>query len=68
MTAPGPTAGPALAFLELLLRPANAAFPGLLLLGVLDPANKFVAGQGGDVLPGIERGGVGEQRPAQVDR
>jgi hypothetical protein len=57
--APRPAAGPALAFLELLLGPADAAFSGHLLLGIVDPADELVAGQRRDVLPGIERRGVG---------
>jgi hypothetical protein len=66
MRAPRPAAGPALAFLQLFLGPANAAFSGRLLLGILDPADELVAGQRRDVLPGIERGGVGDQRVTQV--
>jgi len=64
--APRPAAGPALAFLQLLLRPANAARSGHLLLGILDPADELVASQGRDVLPGIECRDVGDQRRAQV--
>ena len=64
--APRPAAGPALAFLQLLLGPANAAFTRHLLLGILDPADELVAGQGRDVLPGIECRGAGDQRLAQV--
>src|SRR5438477_12987935 len=36
--APRPAAGPALALLQLLLGPADAALSGHLLLGILDPA------------------------------
>jgi hypothetical protein len=64
--APWPAAGPALAFLQLLLGPPNAAFSGHLLLGILDPADELVAGQRRDVLPRIECRGVGDQRLAQV--
>src|SRR5207237_3512849 len=64
--APWPAAGPALAFLQLLLGPADAAFSGHFLLGILDPADELVAGQRRDVLPGIECRGVGGQRLAQV--
>src|SRR5580704_2579709 len=64
--APWPAAGATLAFLQLLLRPANAAFSGLLLLGILDPADELVAGQRRDALPSIECRGVGDQRLAQV--
>ncbi len=37
-----PAAGPTLAFLELLLGPANAALSRDLLLGILDPADELV--------------------------
>ena len=66
--APWPAAGPTLAFLQLLLSPANAAFSGHLLLGILDPADELVAGQRRDVLPGMECRRVGDQRLAQVYR
>src|SRR5258705_5147777 len=66
--APRPTAGPALAFLQLLLSPANAALSGRLLLGIVDPTDELVARQGRDVLPGSERRAVGDQRRAQVCR
>ena len=64
--APRPAAGPALAFLQLFLGPPNAALSGHLLLGVLDPADELVASKGGDVLPGIERRGVRDQRATKV--
>ena len=64
--APRPAAGPALSFFQLLLGPANPALPGLVLLGILDPADELVAGQGRDVLPGIEGRAVGDQRLAKV--
>ena len=57
-----PAAGPALALLQLLLGPPNAALSGALLFGILDPADELVAGQGRDVLPGIECRGIGDQR------
>ena len=66
--APWPTAGASLALLQLLLGPPDAALSGLLLLGLLDPADELVAGQRRDVLPGIERRGVGDQGLAQVTR
>jgi hypothetical protein len=44
MIAPWPAAGPTLAFLQLLLGPANAV-SGHILLGILDPAAELVAGQ-----------------------
>lgn len=68
MAAPSPTAGPTLAILQLLLGPANAAFSGLLPLGILDPTDELVACQRRDVLPSIECRGVGGQRRAQVCR
>src|SRR5437588_11966802 len=64
--APRPAAGPALAFLQLLLGPPNAALSGGLLLRILDPADELVAGEGRDVLPGIQRRGVGDQRRTQI--
>src|SRR5437763_9544716 len=64
--APWPAAGPTLALLQLFLGPANAAFSGHFLLGILDPADELVAGERRDVLPGIECRGVGGQRLAQV--
>src|SRR5437762_189458 len=64
--APWPAAGPTLAFLQLLLGPANAAFSGHFLLGILNPADELVASQRRDVLPGIECRAVGGQRRAQV--
>jgi hypothetical protein len=57
--APWPAAGPTLAFLQLLLGPADAAFSGHLLLGILDPADELVPGQRRDVLPSIECRRVG---------
>src|ERR1700722_4714292 len=68
VAAPRPAARPTLAFLELLLGSANAAFSGHLLLGILDPADELVAGQWRDVHPGIERGRIGDQSFAQVFR
>jgi hypothetical protein len=64
--APRPTAGSTLTFFQLFLRPPDAALPGHLLLGILDPTNELVSRQGRDVLPGSERGVVGDQRLAQV--
>src|ERR1700740_615372 len=66
--APRPAARPALAFLELFLGSPNAARSGTHLLGILHPADELVAGQGRDVLPGIERRGVDDQRLTQVRR
>jgi hypothetical protein len=63
-----PTARSALAFLELLPCTPNAAFTGCLLLGILDPTDELIAGQGRDVLPRIECRGVGDQRLTQVRR
>ena len=64
--APGPAAWTALAFLELFLRPPNAALSGGLELCILDPADELVAGQGRDIRPGVECRGVGNQRRTQV--
>lgn len=64
--APRPTAGSALAFQEFFLGSANAALPSRPLLRVLDPADELVAGQGRDVVPGIECRGVSEQRLVQI--
>ena len=68
MLAPRPAARPTLAFLKFLLGPADPAVPGYFLLGILDPTDELVPGQRCDVRPGIECGGVGEQRLAQVFR
>jgi uridine phosphorylase len=64
--APWPAARPPHAILQLLLGPANAAFPGHLLLGILNPTDELVAGQRGDVLPGVECCPVGHQRLPQI--
>ena len=64
--APRPAAGPALAFLQLLLGPSNAARPGGLLLGGLDPADELVAGQWRDVVPGFECRRAGQQHRTEV--
>src|ERR1700759_1449195 len=64
--APRPAAGPAHAFLELFARAPDAALARGLLLGLLDPADELVAGERRDVLPGVERCRVGDQRLAQV--
>ena len=63
-----PAAWPALAFLQLLEGSADAALPRGLLLGILDPADEFVARQRGDVFPGRERGVAADQRLAQFCR
>ncbi len=64
--APRPAAGSALAVLQLLLGPADAARSCGRLLGILDPADELVAGQRCDVLPGVECRGVGDQRSPEV--
>lgn len=64
---PGPAAGTAHTLFELLLGSPNAAFSGWRLLGILDPTDELVAGQRRDVVPGLERHSVGEQRLTQVD-
>ncbi len=68
MFAPGPAAGPALAFLQLLLSASNAALTGDRLLGILDPADELIASQGRDALPGVERRGAGNECLTQVLR
>ena len=68
MLAAGPAARPTLTLLEFFLGAADAALSGLVLLGVLDPADELVAGQRRDVLPGGERVAVGDQRLTQVAR
>src|ERR1700733_11775388 len=66
MLAARPAARPPLPFLQLFPRPPDTALARSLLLGILDPADELVAGQGRDVLPGVECRGVGDQRLAQV--
>ena len=66
MAATRPAARPALTLLQLLLGTANAALSSLLLLGIFDPADELVAGQGRDVLPRGECCRVGNQRFAEV--
>src|SRR5581483_4708654 len=68
MAAARPAAGPAHAVLQLLLRAPNATLPGLVLLGILDPADELVARQRRDVLPRVERLAVADQRHAQIRR
>jgi hypothetical protein len=64
--AAGPAARPPLAFFELLLRPADPAFPRHLLLGVLDPADELVASERRDVPPRVQRNPVRTQRQAEI--
>jgi len=66
--APGPAAGPALAFYQLLLGPADAARSRRPLFRILDPTDELIACQGGDVLPGRERRGARGQRVTQISR
>src|SRR5581483_5968949 len=68
MLAPRPTAGPALAFLQLFSSTANTALSGCVLFGVLDPADELVTCQRGDVFPRGEHLGVGDQCLTQVLR
>jgi hypothetical protein len=63
---PWPAAGPALAFLQLLLGPADTAYAGRVPLGILDPTDELITGQRRNVLPGTERPGTGHQRVTQV--
>src|SRR5690349_7129020 len=64
----GPAAWPAHAVFELLLGPADATVPRLLLLRILDPTDELVAGERSDVLPRVERRGIGNQCAPQVTR
>ena len=66
MAAARPAARPTLAFLQLLLRSPDATLSGHLLLGILNPADELVAGQGRDVHPCIKRCPVADQRFTQV--
>jgi hypothetical protein len=61
-----PAAGSALTFFQFLLGAADSSLTGRLLLGILDPADEFVARQGCDVLPRGQCRGVGDQRRAEV--
>ena len=64
--APWPAARPTLTLLQLLLGPANATLSRLLLLGIFDPADELVAGQGRDVPPCLKCRGVADQRHAHI--
>ena len=66
VAAPWPAAGPTLAFIQFFHGPANAPFSCHVLLCILDPADELVAGQRCDVLPGVQRRGIGDQRFTQV--
>jgi hypothetical protein len=66
MLAARPATGPALAFFQFLLGPANATLPSHFLLGILDPADELVTGQRRDVFPRSERLRVADQRVTQV--
>jgi hypothetical protein len=68
MVAPRPAARPSHAFLELLLRSANAPLAGLLLLRILDPADELVARERSDVVPRVERRAIGDERLPQIVR
>ena len=63
-----PTARSSHSLFQLLLSPADPAFTRGRLFRVDDPADELVAGQGRDVLPGVERWRVGDQRSTQIDR
>jgi len=68
VVAPRPAAGPTHPLFQLFLGPADAPFPCLVLLGVLDPADELVARQTRDVVPGLERCRIRLQRRAQIGR
>ncbi len=57
-----PAAGSALTFVEFLDRAPDTAYAGLVLLGVLDPADELVASQRRDVRPRLDPGRVVDQR------
>jgi len=59
--APRPTARPTLPFLQLLLRPADPALSGGVLLGIFNPADELVAREWGDVIPEIKHRRIGDQ-------
>lgn len=61
-----PAARPTLAILKLFLGSANATCSCHRLSGVLNPADEFVPRERRDVLPSVERRGVGDQRVPQV--
>lgn len=63
-----PAAGAPHPLLQLFLGATDAALACLDLLCVFYPADELIAGQGGDVLPSIERHLIADQRSAQVDR
>ncbi len=63
-----PAAGSTHTLFQLFLGAADATLARLLLLGVFDPADELVAGQGSDVLPRRQRRVVVEQRRSQVGR
>ena len=65
-SAPRPATGPALAFFQLLQRPANPTLPSPSAAWHPRRADELVARQRRDVLPRSERRGVGDQRLAQV--
>src|ERR1700753_1543307 len=66
MSAPRPATGPAQAFFQLLLGPADATLSSHVLLGILDPTDELVARQGRDVLPRSERLRVIDQLCPQI--
>ena len=57
--AAGPTAGSTFSGDQIFLCSLNAAGTGFRLLGVLNPADPFVTGQGGDVFPLGQHGLIG---------
>ena len=61
-----PTARTALPVPQVCASPIDALAPGLQLLGGLDPADPFVAGQRGDILPGRQGFEINFQRFFQI--
>src|SRR5690349_10155956 len=68
MLAPWPAAGTALACTQVFATPPDALLARLGLFRVLDPANPFVAGEGGDVVPGRKRRLIRFQRGLEIRR
>lgn len=64
MPAPGPAAGTALAFFQLLLSPADAPLSGRRLRGILYPTDELVARQRRDVVPRSQSRGQPMHHPA----
>lgn len=53
MNAARPATGAPLAFVQLLDSPVDPLLPGLCLLGILNPTDEFIAGDGRQAFPKI---------------